>query len=176
MLFVEFRQATGESTFDVLCVDGSECYRLSVEAARGVEHYVYRLQKLTNDEIWFVGHRFVHGSSGEEVGAITYRFEPGRPLWDALQTLLEVSRFWELPEKNEYLVLDGCECTLEAWKEGRKHVVERAAPDPFISRGELFSLVSYYFHTLYRLAMLECDDELRRRYCPDYVPVAKRRG
>ena len=47
----------------------------------------------------------------------------------------------------------------------------RWSPNPILSNGELVVVATDYLERLGELAVLECDEEIRGRYVPEYVPI-----
>jgi hypothetical protein len=168
-MFEAFWRATGEPPFDILTAACAECYRLRIETSLRPDHSAYRLQRPLVGVPSLVAH-FYTGSARDRATVDTHRITVEEPLWGALAVLLEVARFWDLPEDNGRGGLDGATYTLEGWNAGRSHRVIRWSPDPVFSGGELLVLVTDYVRRLGELAVLECDPEIRSRYVPEYVP------
>jgi hypothetical protein len=173
-MFEAFWQATGEPPFADLTSACEECYRLTVQTSLSPEHRVYRMQRTSAGAGSFQAHFFVWGPGLKEASARTHEMVLDEPLWRALEVLLAVGRFWELPEVSSQFGLDGSTFTLEGWKAGRSHRVVRWSPNPIFSGGELFALVTDYLERLGELATLECCSEIRLRYVPEYVPTRQR--
>jgi hypothetical protein len=168
-MFEAFWRATGERPFRVLTARCVEVYRLTIETSRA-DHRVYRVERSGAGVTTFVAHFFVCGPRPEEPSAATHEIALDEPLWRALEVLLAVGRFWELPEEDSRCGLDGAIFTLEGWKADRSHRVVRWSPSPIFSGGELLAVVTDYLERLGELAILECDREIRMRYVPEYVP------
>jgi hypothetical protein len=169
-MFEAFWQATGEPLFDALTAACAECYRLRIETSLAPRHRVFRIQRPLVGPPSFVAH-FFGGMEQNRAAVQTHEITTEEPLWHALDVLLVVARFWELPEDNGRSGLDGAIYTLEGWKGRRSHKVIRWSPSPMFSGGELLALVTDYLDRLGELAVLECDSEMRGRYVPDYVPT-----
>ena len=171
MLFNAFYRAPGEPAFNALTASCAECYRLSIETSLAPQHRVYRIQRSAGEMPCFVAHFFVFGESRDEAAARTHHIALEEPVWRAFDALLAAARFWDMPTENGRCGLDGSTYTLEAWKEGRRHRIERWSPNPIFSGGELLAVVTDYLERLGELAVLECDTEIRERYVPEYVPL-----
>jgi hypothetical protein len=171
VLFDAFWRATGELAFDALTASYAECYRLSVQTSLAPQHRVFRMQRSPGEVPRFVAHFFVFGASRDEATAKTHEITLEEHLWSALDALLAAARFWDMPTESGHCGLDGSTYALEAWKAGRRHKVVRWSPSPIFSGGELFAVVTDYLERLGELAVLECDEELRGRYVPEYVPT-----
>jgi hypothetical protein len=169
-LFDAFWQATGEPPFEAHTRSCEECYRLSIRTSLRPEHKVIFMKRPpagAQEVSRLVAHFFVFGSNRESASAATHEIALEEAHWHALDALLTVARFWELRE-NPRGGLDGSRYTLEAWKDGRAHQVERWSPNAMVPGGELFSVVTDYLERLAELAMFE--RELYERYAPEYVP------
>jgi hypothetical protein len=169
-LFEAFWQATAEPPFEALTRSSAECYRLSIRTSLRPEHKVVRMQRPpagAQEVSRLVAHFFVFGSDRNSASAATHEIALEEAHWRAMDALLAVASFWELGE-NSRGGLDGSTYTLEAWKDGRTHRVERWTPNAITPGGELFSVVTDYLERLAELAMFEC--ELYERYAPGYVP------
>ncbi len=164
MQFEAFWLATGEQPFEATSAGLAECYRLSVRTALGEEHRVFRMQRPALggvDGSEFVAHFFQFGP-GNAASAWTHRIPLEARHWSGLAALLDVAAFWELPERIDGGGLDGAIYTLEGFRAGQRHRIERWSPDPVASGGELVCVVTDYLERLGFLAAYHC--ELHQRY------------
>lgn len=129
------------------------------------------MQRSADGPLRFVAHYFAWGANRDEVIARTHEITLEEPLWAAFEVLLSAANFWELPAELGRSGLDGEPHTLEAWKAGRSHRLVRWSPSPIFSGGELVAVTTDYLERLGELAVLECDDEIRGRYVPEYIPI-----
>ncbi len=171
-MFEAFWRATGERPFSDIRAGCAEGYRLTVKSSRA-NHRVYRVGRPGPGLATFVAHFFVVGPRPDEPNATTHEFPLDERLWGALEMLLTVGRFWDLPEENTLCGLDGEKLNLEGWKMDRSHRVVRWSPHPITSGGELLAVATDYLERLGQLAILECDPEIRMRYVPEYLPRGK---
>jgi hypothetical protein len=49
--------------------------------------------------------------------------------WDAFMLHLEHSNYWLMPTKDDRMLCDGAQWIMEAYREGRYHIVDRQSPD-----------------------------------------------
>jgi hypothetical protein len=164
MEFEVFWVATGERPFDSLVAGLAECYRLSVRTSRGANHRVFRMQRPSAESAAgseLVAH-YIQFGEGRTVSAGTHRIPLEARHWTGLGALLAVAGFWELPERIDRGGLDGETYTLEAFRDGRRHRVERWTPMLVASGGELVCVVTDYIQRLGELAAYRC--ELYQRY------------
>jgi hypothetical protein len=132
-MFDAFWQATGELPFDALTATCAECYRLSIETSLAPQHRVYRMQRSLDRTTCFVAYFFVFGADRRVATAAAHEMAREEPLWRALDVLLAVAQFWEMPAESDRGGLDGSTYTLEAWKSGCAHRVVRWSPNPIVS-------------------------------------------
>jgi len=164
MQFEAFWLATGEQPFNATAVGLDECYRLSIRTSRGANHRVFRMQRPSLDSATgseLVAH-FIQFEEASAVSAWTHRIPLEAQHWSGLAALLAVAGFWELPERIDRGGLDGVTYTIEAFRTGRRHRIERWSPDPVASGGELLCVVTNYMERLGFLAAYRC--ELHKQY------------
>jgi hypothetical protein len=164
MQFEAFWLATGEQSFDAAVAGLAECYRLSVRTSRGANHRVFRMQRpsLESASGSELAAHFIQLGEASAVSAWTHRIPLEARHWSGLAALLAVAEFWELPERIDRGGLDGETYTLDAFRAGRRHRIERWSPDPVASGGELVCVVTDYLERLGFLAAYRC--ELHKRY------------
>jgi hypothetical protein len=162
--FEQFWLATGERPFDALVDASAECYRLSVRSSQRPDHRIVRLQRPSLESAAgseLVAHYFQFGAD-KAASAWTHRIPLELRHWTGLAALFGVAEFWELPERIDRGGLDGATYTLEAFRDGRRHRIERWSPHSVASGGELVCVVTDYLEQLAWLAAYRC--ELYQRY------------
>src|SRR4051812_1708149 len=97
-MFEAFWQATGEPPFGALTAACAECYRLRIETSLAPRHRVYRMQRPLVGLPTFVAH-FFGGKEQNRAAVQTHEITIEESLWHALDVLLVVALFWELPEE-----------------------------------------------------------------------------
>ncbi|HKU73343.1 MAG TPA: hypothetical protein VJR02_05455 [Pyrinomonadaceae bacterium] len=80
----------------------------------------------------FITVKRLNGQGGYEPG--TFDLYWARSLseneWDGFMMHLEHSEYWLMPTQNDRMLLDGAQWIMEAYRDGRYHVVDRQSPEP----------------------------------------------